>query len=111
MPAHRGLHQMWSSTPWQPLPAIPALSTAEGGHSADTPTCPRWQEERKVATLLATAPTPLSRRAVKNAVCDEYREVRSYAAAVRVNLPESLTKESWLAAPHSSAAPILSATR
>ncbi|KAH8019455.1 hypothetical protein HPB51_019477 [Rhipicephalus microplus] len=39
-----------------------------GGHSADTPTCPRWQEERKVATLLATAPTPLSRQAVKAAV-------------------------------------------
>ncbi|KAL3177215.1 hypothetical protein MRX96_009905 [Rhipicephalus microplus] len=64
-----------------------------GEHPADTPSSPRWQEERKVATLLATAPTPLSRRAVKATICEGYREVRSYAAAVRANLPGSPTKE------------------
>ncbi|KAL3216393.1 hypothetical protein MRX96_051204 [Rhipicephalus microplus] len=43
--------------------------------------------------LLATAPMPLSGRAVKAAVQEEHREVRSYAAVVRANLPESPTKE------------------
>lgn len=44
-----------------------------------------------MATLMAAAPTPLSRRAVKAAVREESREVRSYAAAVKTNLLESDT--------------------
>ncbi|KAH8033633.1 hypothetical protein HPB51_014914 [Rhipicephalus microplus] len=35
-----------------------------GPHSADTPECPRWQEQRKVATIMVSSPTILSRRAV-----------------------------------------------
>lgn len=52
-----------------------------------------------MTTLLATAPTPLSRWAVKATLCKEYREVRCYAAAVRANLPESPTKEPGLQRP------------
>ncbi|KAL1438365.1 hypothetical protein MTO96_048154 [Rhipicephalus appendiculatus] len=73
---------------------LPAVLTAEGGRSADQPTCPCWQEERRVATLLAASPTPLSRRAV--AVREESREVRSYAAAVRAYLLENTTADPGL---------------
>ncbi|KAH7973016.1 hypothetical protein HPB52_020433 [Rhipicephalus sanguineus] len=61
----------------------PRCVNCGGAHAADTPTCPRWQEERRVAALMAVTPTPLSRRAVKAAVREESREVRSYAAAVK----------------------------
>ncbi|KAH7943915.1 hypothetical protein HPB52_013017 [Rhipicephalus sanguineus] len=74
-----------------------------GRHAADNPTCPRWQEERRVAMMMAAAPTPLSRRAVKAAVRKESREVRSYAAAAKTNLPESDTTDPGLQRP--SAAP------
>ncbi|KAL3171319.1 hypothetical protein MRX96_013540 [Rhipicephalus microplus] len=78
----------------------PRCVNCGGGHPGDTPACPRWQEERKVSTLLATAPTPLSRRGVvKAAVREECREVRSYAAAVRANLTESLTNNPGLQRP------------
>ncbi|KAL3174874.1 hypothetical protein MRX96_010907 [Rhipicephalus microplus] len=53
----------------------------------------RLREEGKVATLLATALTLLSRRVVKAAVREVYREVRFYAAVVRANLFGSPTKE------------------
>ncbi|KAL3214112.1 hypothetical protein MRX96_007240 [Rhipicephalus microplus] len=71
----------------------PRSVSCGGGHPADTLTCPHWQEERRVATLLAIAPTLLSRRAVRAAVCKEYQGVRSYAAAVTANLTESPTKD------------------
>ncbi|XP_037502332.1 uncharacterized protein LOC119376647 [Rhipicephalus sanguineus] len=64
-----------------------------GAHAADTPSCPRWQEERRVATLLATSTTPLSRRAVRAAVREESREVRSYAAALKRCPPRSPSKD------------------
>ncbi|KAH7935103.1 hypothetical protein HPB52_015687 [Rhipicephalus sanguineus] len=64
-----------------------------GAHAADTPTCPHWQEERRVATLLATFTTPLSRRAVRAAVREESREVRSYAAALKHNPPRSPSED------------------
>ncbi|KAH7943861.1 hypothetical protein HPB52_012004 [Rhipicephalus sanguineus] len=64
-----------------------------GAHAADTPSCPRWQEERRVATLLATSTTPLSRRAVRAAVREEFREVRSYAAALKRCPPRSPSKD------------------
>ncbi|KAL3225497.1 hypothetical protein MRX96_004620 [Rhipicephalus microplus] len=35
-----------------------------GPHSADTPECPPWQEQWKIATILASSTTILSRRAV-----------------------------------------------
>ncbi|KAL3187847.1 hypothetical protein MRX96_000470 [Rhipicephalus microplus] len=69
------------------------------GGPADTPACPHWREERRVATLLATAPRPLSRKAVKAAVREEYRQVCFNGAAVRANLPESPTKEPGLQGP------------
>ncbi|KAH7960191.1 hypothetical protein HPB49_017614 [Dermacentor silvarum] len=34
-----------------------------GPHPANNPRCARWQEERKVATLVAAAPSPLLRQA------------------------------------------------
>ncbi|KAH7982908.1 hypothetical protein HPB52_008092 [Rhipicephalus sanguineus] len=77
----------------------PRCVNCRGRHAADNPTCPRWQEERRVATLMAAAPTPLSRRAVKAAVREESREVRSYAAAVKTNLPESDTTDPGLQRP------------
>ncbi|KAH7936015.1 hypothetical protein HPB52_016447 [Rhipicephalus sanguineus] len=77
----------------------PRCVNCRGRHAADNPTCPRWQEERRVATLMAVAPTPLSRRAVKAAVREESREVRSYAAAVKTNLPESDTTDPGLQRP------------
>ena len=52
-----------------------------------------------MATLMAVAPTPLSRRAVKAAVREESREVRSYAAAVKTNLPEGDTTDPGLQRP------------
>lgn len=66
----------------------PRCVNCSGSHAADNPTCPRWQEERRVATLLASSPTPLSRRAVKAAVREETREVRSYAAALKASPSE-----------------------
>lgn len=54
-----------------------------GPHRADTPDCPRWQEQRRVATIMASSTTALSRRAVAAVVREETREVRSYASAVK----------------------------
>ncbi|KAL3188135.1 hypothetical protein MRX96_004131 [Rhipicephalus microplus] len=45
------------------------------------------------------APTLLSRQAVKASVCEERREVRSNAAAVRANLLESPSKDPVLQCP------------
>ncbi|KAH7947942.1 proteoglycan 4 [Rhipicephalus sanguineus] len=77
----------------------PRCVNCGGAHTADTPTCPRWQEERRVATLIAATPTPLSRRAVKAAVREESREVRSYAAAVKNKLLEGNTTDPGLQRP------------
>ncbi|KAH7962805.1 hypothetical protein HPB52_018058 [Rhipicephalus sanguineus] len=77
----------------------PRCVNCGGAHAADTPTCPRWQEERRVATLMAATPTPLSRRAVKAAVREESREVRSYAAAVKNKLLEGNTTDPGLQRP------------
>ncbi|KAH7961828.1 hypothetical protein HPB52_012478 [Rhipicephalus sanguineus] len=77
----------------------PRCVNCGGAHAADTPTCPRWQEERRVATLMAVTPTPLSRRAVKAAVREESREVRSYAAAVKNKLLEGNTMDPGLQRP------------
>ncbi|KAH7938670.1 hypothetical protein HPB51_028812 [Rhipicephalus microplus] len=54
-----------------------------GPHSADTPECPRWQEQRKVATIMVSSPTILSRRAVAAAVREEIQEVRTFASVVK----------------------------
>ncbi|XP_075534520.1 uncharacterized protein LOC142568487 [Dermacentor variabilis] len=48
-----------------------------GNHPANTPACPRWQEERRVATIMATAPTPLSRRAVRASVREETLQAKT----------------------------------
>ncbi|KAH7958066.1 hypothetical protein HPB51_027949 [Rhipicephalus microplus] len=58
-----------------------------GAHFATNTTCPMWQEERRVATLMATTPTLLSRRAVRPVVGEERREVRSYAVALKASPP------------------------
>ncbi|KAH8033445.1 hypothetical protein HPB51_012898 [Rhipicephalus microplus] len=54
-----------------------------GPHSADTPECPRWQEQRKIATIMASSPTILSRRTVAAAVREEIREARTFASVVK----------------------------
>nr|XP_050022957.1 uncharacterized protein LOC126516919 [Dermacentor andersoni] len=60
-----------------------------GSHRADTPACPKWQEERKVTTIMASSTSPLSRRAVRAVVREEQRPqlssplARSYASALR----------------------------
>ncbi|KAL3190468.1 hypothetical protein MRX96_019986 [Rhipicephalus microplus] len=54
-----------------------------GPHSADTPECPRWQEQRKIATIMASSPTVLSRRTVAAAVREEIREARTFASVVK----------------------------
>ncbi|KAH7975406.1 hypothetical protein HPB52_001397 [Rhipicephalus sanguineus] len=46
-----------------------------GPYSADTPHCPRWQEQRQVATIMASSTTALSRRVVAAAVREETMEV------------------------------------
>ncbi|XP_037576998.1 uncharacterized protein LOC119459253 [Dermacentor silvarum] len=61
-----------------------------GPHAADTPACPMWQQERRVATIMASSTTALSRRAVRAAVREE-RETgqtttpwaRSFASVVK----------------------------
>ncbi|KAL3190473.1 hypothetical protein MRX96_019991 [Rhipicephalus microplus] len=52
----------------------PGVSTAGGPHSADTPECPRWQEQWKVPTIMVSSPTTLSRRAVAVAVREEIQD-------------------------------------
>ncbi|KAL3250126.1 hypothetical protein MRX96_055726 [Rhipicephalus microplus] len=52
-------------------------------HPADTAQCSRWQEQRKVDTILASSTPNLSRKVVAAAVREEAREARSYASAVK----------------------------
>ncbi|XP_070395457.1 uncharacterized protein [Dermacentor albipictus] len=59
-----------------------------GLHRADTPACPKWQEERQVATIMASSTAALSRRAVRAAVREEQQQqsstlARSYASALK----------------------------
>ncbi|KAH8025479.1 hypothetical protein HPB51_008394 [Rhipicephalus microplus] len=81
---------------------VPVLAASKEGHT----------KERKVATLLAKAPTPLLRWVVKATVRREYQDVRSYAAAVRAHLAESPTKvpglQRRISAPRRSILPLVS---
>ncbi|KAH7961200.1 hypothetical protein HPB52_005397 [Rhipicephalus sanguineus] len=52
----------------------PRCINCGGPHAADTPACPRWQQECKVATIMASSTTALSRRAVRAVVREEERE-------------------------------------
>ncbi|KAH7956324.1 hypothetical protein HPB52_008145 [Rhipicephalus sanguineus] len=61
----------------------PRCVNSGGPHSADTPHCPRWQEQRQVATIMASSTTALSRRVAAAAVREETREARTYASAVK----------------------------
>ncbi|XP_075730528.1 uncharacterized protein LOC142772216 [Rhipicephalus microplus] len=54
-----------------------------GPHRADTLDCPRWQEQRRVATIVASSTTTFSRRAIAAVVREETREVRSYTRVVK----------------------------
>ncbi|KAH7957499.1 hypothetical protein HPB52_019396 [Rhipicephalus sanguineus] len=98
MSAQGSVHPLRPPTPGDGELQAP-LRHCGGAHTADTPTCPRWQEERECATLIAATPTPLSRRAVKAAVREESREVRSYAAAVKNKLLEGNTTDPGLQRP------------
>ncbi|KAL3179603.1 hypothetical protein MRX96_037983 [Rhipicephalus microplus] len=44
---------------------------------------PRWQEQRKIVTIMASSPTILSRRTVAAAVREEIREARTFASVVK----------------------------
>ncbi|KAL3224961.1 hypothetical protein MRX96_049396, partial [Rhipicephalus microplus] len=79
----RQLHQMRPDPPWRELQADPVCQLRGAPHSADTPECPRWQEQRKIATIMASSPTVLSRRTVAAAVREEIREARSFASVVK----------------------------
>lgn len=52
----------------EPCSSQARCTNCGGNHPACTPACPRWQEERKVATILATSSVPLSRHAVRTMV-------------------------------------------
>ncbi|KAH7962693.1 hypothetical protein HPB52_017513 [Rhipicephalus sanguineus] len=99
----------------------PRCVNCGGPHSADTPHCPRWQEQRQVASIMASSTTALSRRVVAAAVREETREARTYASAVkghtlparpvpaprnrRKPAPVDLTAAAALEAPPADAAP------
>ncbi|KAH7968588.1 hypothetical protein HPB52_009845 [Rhipicephalus sanguineus] len=70
-----------------------------GPQHMEAESCKPRCEERRVATLMAVTPTPLSRRAVKAAVREESREVRSYAAAVKNKPLEGNTMDPGLQRP------------
>ncbi|KAL3183080.1 hypothetical protein MRX96_006862 [Rhipicephalus microplus] len=74
---------MWPGPTLERAANRPGVSTAGGPHYADTPGCPRWQEQRKVATIMASSPTILSRRAVAAAVREEIQEARTFASVVK----------------------------
>ncbi|KAH7976306.1 hypothetical protein HPB52_011425 [Rhipicephalus sanguineus] len=68
-----------------------------GGHPADTPAFTRWQEERRVATIMATSTTALSRRVVKAAIREEHlleqvprAPARSYSNVLQGNPPPAV---------------------
>ncbi|XP_037501527.1 proline-rich protein 36-like [Rhipicephalus sanguineus] len=65
----------------------PRCVNCGGPHSADTPHCPRWQEQRQVATIMASSTAALSRRMVAAAVREETREARTYASALKGHAP------------------------
>ncbi|KAH8009375.1 hypothetical protein HPB51_015698 [Rhipicephalus microplus] len=73
-----------------------------GPHSADTPECPRWQEQRKIATIMASSPTVLSRRTVAAAVREEIREARSFASVVKGDPAPPLPPARSIPAPRKS---------
>ncbi|KAH8020520.1 hypothetical protein HPB51_002469 [Rhipicephalus microplus] len=85
----------------------PRCVNCGGPHSADTPECPRWQEQRKVATIMASSPTILSRRAVAAAVREEIQEARTFASVVKghpappILRPDPSRRLANLAASHS----------
>ncbi|KAH7968692.1 hypothetical protein HPB52_010659 [Rhipicephalus sanguineus] len=54
----------------------PRCVNCSGPHPANTPACPRWQQERRVATIMASSTTALSRRVVRAAVREETRTDR-----------------------------------
>ncbi|KAH7946786.1 hypothetical protein HPB52_004230 [Rhipicephalus sanguineus] len=61
----------------------PRCVNCGGPHPADTPECPRWQEQRRVATIMASTTSTLSRRAVTAAVREEIQEARTFASVVK----------------------------
>lgn len=46
----------------------PVCSNCRGPHASDNPMCPRWQEERKVAMVIASSQNPVSRRAIRSSL-------------------------------------------
>ncbi|KAL3209478.1 hypothetical protein MRX96_009213 [Rhipicephalus microplus] len=65
------------------FPVRPARPRPLQCRQCDTPECPRWQEQRKIATIMASSPTILSRRTVAAAVREEIREARTFASVVK----------------------------
>lgn len=67
--------------------ARPRCVNCGGPHPANTPDCPRWQEQRRVATIMASSTTLLSRRAVAAAVREEDKEARTFASVLKGRTP------------------------
>ncbi|KAL3179159.1 hypothetical protein MRX96_038257 [Rhipicephalus microplus] len=81
----RQLHQMWPDPQGRELQTDPTtVCQLRGANTLKTPrSAPRWQEQRKVATVMVSSPTILSRRAVAAAVREEIQEARTFASVVK----------------------------
>ncbi|KAH7987858.1 uncharacterized protein LOC119376683 [Rhipicephalus sanguineus] len=104
--------------------ARPRCVNCGHNHPANTPTCRKWQEERKVATIMASSTVPLSRRAVRAMVQEANHSqlptppasaaTRTYAQAVSGTpppaptpaVPQSVDACSVLPSPASKASPV-----
>ncbi|KAK8768029.1 hypothetical protein V5799_005189 [Amblyomma americanum] len=64
----------------------PRCINCGGPHDAKEPRCPRWQQERKVATLLVTSKRPITRR-------EATRTVRAQISATTVPSREAASKK------------------
>ncbi|KAH7973252.1 hypothetical protein HPB52_023266 [Rhipicephalus sanguineus] len=86
-------------------------------HSADTPACPHWQQERRVATIMASSTAPLSRKGVRAVVVREElqqdqvprTEGYSYASVVQGSTTPSAPVQT--APPSRTSRPLLPAVR
>lgn len=68
--------------PDQCTASAPRCSNCGGAHAVDNPRCPRWQQERQVATAMARAPQPVP-RAVAVASVRAGQQLPSYADMAR----------------------------
>lgn len=63
--------------------AAPRCTNCGGRHFVTDPRCPRWQQERQVATAVARSAQPVSRLEVQATIRAEADQSRSYAAVIK----------------------------